>query len=212
MATRRCTTPSTASPPHAARAEGDGHSAEGLRDGSIIWLMSDTLARISEATALRCSDVEPETTTNGGTVHNQSEQERPARGRRDSLHRAGDVRRDQTLLGGGRPHYWAAVPPDAAQRPQQRRGARRRQHPKDRAPASRGRDRCRGADRWALAAGGKRARVGEGRRQRGRTAAGGRMAVACYAGDHSPRGRRPRPGRAPLLPGGAVGGTNRVPS
>ena len=44
----------------AARAEDSG-SLQGLRDGAIVRLMSDSLARVS--------DVEPETTTSGGTVH-----------------------------------------------------------------------------------------------------------------------------------------------
>ena len=52
----------------AARAEGSG-SLQGLRDGAILRLMSDTLARVSEVAALQCSDVEPETRTSGGTVH-----------------------------------------------------------------------------------------------------------------------------------------------
>ena len=52
----------------AAQAVGSG-SLQGLRDGAIILLMSDTLARISEVEDLQCGDVEPETTTNGGTVH-----------------------------------------------------------------------------------------------------------------------------------------------
>ena len=52
----------------AACAEGTG-TLQGLRDGAIIREMSDTLARISEAAALQCGDVEAETTTNGGTVH-----------------------------------------------------------------------------------------------------------------------------------------------
>ena len=41
---------------------------QGLRDGAIIRVMSDTLARISEVAALQCSDVEPDI-TGGGTVH-----------------------------------------------------------------------------------------------------------------------------------------------
>ena len=49
-------------------AEDDG-SLQGLRDGAIVRLMSDTLARISEAAALQCSDVEPDITAGGGTVH-----------------------------------------------------------------------------------------------------------------------------------------------
>ena len=52
----------------AEQAAGSG-SLQGLRDGAIIRLMSDTLARVSEVAALQCSDVEPETTTSGGTVH-----------------------------------------------------------------------------------------------------------------------------------------------
>ena len=52
----------------AACAEGAG-TLQGLRDGAIIRVMSDTLARISEAAALQCGDVEADTTTNGGTVH-----------------------------------------------------------------------------------------------------------------------------------------------
>ena len=52
----------------AVLAEGSG-SLQGLRDGAIIRLMSDTLARVSEVAALQCSDVEPETITSGGTVH-----------------------------------------------------------------------------------------------------------------------------------------------
>lgn len=49
-------------------AEGDG-TLQGLRDGAIVRLMSDTLARISEVAALQCGDVEPDITTGGGTVH-----------------------------------------------------------------------------------------------------------------------------------------------
>jgi len=52
----------------AAAADGSG-TLQGLRDGAIILLMSDTLARVSEVAALQCSDVEPETTAEGGTVH-----------------------------------------------------------------------------------------------------------------------------------------------
>ena len=49
-------------------AEDDG-TLQGLRDGAIVRLMSDTLARISEVAALQCSDVEPDITSGGGTVH-----------------------------------------------------------------------------------------------------------------------------------------------
>ena len=52
----------------AARAADSGN-LQGFRDAAIILVMSDTLARISEVVALQCSDVEPETTTSGGTVH-----------------------------------------------------------------------------------------------------------------------------------------------
>ena len=52
----------------AAGADGSGR-LQGLRDGAIVRLMSDTLARISEVAALQCSDVEPDTITGGGTVH-----------------------------------------------------------------------------------------------------------------------------------------------
>ena len=53
----------------AALAEGDGTLRE-LRDGAIIRLMSDTLARGSEVAALlQCGDVEPAVTNDGGTVH-----------------------------------------------------------------------------------------------------------------------------------------------
>ena len=53
----------------AVLAEGSG-TLQGLRDGAIIRLMSDTLARVSEVEALQRSDVEPAvTTTGGGTVH-----------------------------------------------------------------------------------------------------------------------------------------------
>ena len=51
----------------AARAEDSG-SLQGLRDGAIVRLMSDSLARVSEVSALQYCDVEPETTTSGGTV------------------------------------------------------------------------------------------------------------------------------------------------
>ena len=47
----------------------DDSLLQGLRDGAIIRLMSDTLARISEVAALQCSDVEPDITAGGGTVH-----------------------------------------------------------------------------------------------------------------------------------------------
>ena len=53
----------------AALQAADSGCLQGLRDGAIIRLMSDTLARVSEVEALQCSDVEPETTTGGGTVH-----------------------------------------------------------------------------------------------------------------------------------------------
>ena len=52
----------------AARAE-SGDTLQGLRDGAIIRLMSDTLARVSEVAGLQCIDVEPDLTTGGGTVH-----------------------------------------------------------------------------------------------------------------------------------------------
>ena len=52
----------------AARAADSGN-LQGFRDAAIILVMSDTLARIGEVVALQCSDVEPETTTSGGTVH-----------------------------------------------------------------------------------------------------------------------------------------------
>ena len=52
----------------AEQAAGSGR-LQGRRDGAIILLMSDTLARISEVAALQCSDVEPDTITGGGTVH-----------------------------------------------------------------------------------------------------------------------------------------------
>ena len=45
-----------------------GATVKGLRDAAIIRIMSDTLARISEVAALRCSDVEADTTTGGGTL------------------------------------------------------------------------------------------------------------------------------------------------
>ncbi|MDE0227331.1 MAG: tyrosine-type recombinase/integrase [Spirochaetaceae bacterium] len=53
----------------AARLAEDDGTLQGLRDGAIVRLMSDTLARISEVAALQCSDVEPDITTGGGTVH-----------------------------------------------------------------------------------------------------------------------------------------------
>lgn len=52
----------------AATRAGVTGSLQGLRDGAIIRLMSDTLARISEVAELQCSDVEPEA-GGGGTVH-----------------------------------------------------------------------------------------------------------------------------------------------
>ena len=45
----------------AARAEDSG-SQHGLRDGAIVRLMSDSLARVNEVSALQYCDVEPETT------------------------------------------------------------------------------------------------------------------------------------------------------
>lgn len=113
----------------AACAEGSG-SLQGLRDGAILRLMSDTLARVSEVQALQCGDVEPDTLTSGGTVH---------------------IRASKTdQLGDGSTRY---IGP-ATQRPKQRRGALCRQRPKDRAETHRGRDRRRGAYRRTLAAGG----------------------------------------------------------
>jgi len=53
----------------AARLAEDDGTLQGLRDGAIIRLMSDTLARISEVAALQCSDVEPDITAGGGTAH-----------------------------------------------------------------------------------------------------------------------------------------------
>ena len=63
----------------AARAADSGN-LQGVRDAAIILVMSDALARISEVVALQCSDVEPETTTSGGTVHIRASKNRPARG------------------------------------------------------------------------------------------------------------------------------------
>ena len=45
-----------------------GGGLQGLRDAAIIRVMSDTLARISETAALRCSDVEADHASGGGTV------------------------------------------------------------------------------------------------------------------------------------------------
>ena len=53
----------------AARARRQRQPAGAARDGAIVRLMSDSLARVSEVSALQYSDVEPETTTSGGTVH-----------------------------------------------------------------------------------------------------------------------------------------------
>ena len=85
----------------AARAADSGN-LQGLRDAAIILVMSDTLARISEVVALQCSDVEPETTTSGGTVHIRASKTDQLGGRRYALHRAGHARRDQRLPGGVR--------------------------------------------------------------------------------------------------------------
>ena len=77
----------------AARAADSGN-LQGFRDAAIILVMSDTLARISEVVALQCSDVEPETTTSGGTVHIRASKTDQLGGRRYALHRAGHARRD----------------------------------------------------------------------------------------------------------------------
>ena len=52
----------------ASLASNGARSLRGIRDGAIIRVMSDTLARISEVAALQCADVEADTTTGGGTV------------------------------------------------------------------------------------------------------------------------------------------------
>ena len=51
----------------ASLASNGSDSLQGLRDAAIIRVMSDTLGRISEIAALRCSDVEADATV-GGTV------------------------------------------------------------------------------------------------------------------------------------------------
>ena len=51
----------------ASLAANGARSLRGIRDGAIIRVMSDTLARISEVAALQCSDVEADA-TGGGTV------------------------------------------------------------------------------------------------------------------------------------------------
>ena len=80
----------------AARAADSGN-LQGFRDAAIILVMSDTLARISEVVALQCSDVEPDTTTSGGTVHIRASKTDQLGGRRYALHRAVHARRDQRL-------------------------------------------------------------------------------------------------------------------
>ena len=102
----------------AARAADSGN-LRGVRDAAIILVMSDTLARISEVVALQCSDVEPETTTSGGTVHIRASKTDQLGGRRYALHRAGHARRDQRLPGGVRTRRRPAVSPGAARWPRQ---------------------------------------------------------------------------------------------
>ena len=105
----------------AARAADSGN-LQGFRDAAIILVMSDTLARISEVgevVALQCSDVEPETTTSGGTVHIRASKTDQLGGRRYALHRAGHARRDQRLPGGVRTRRRPAVSPGAARWPRQ---------------------------------------------------------------------------------------------
>ena len=51
----------------ASLASNGSDSLQGLRDAAIVRVMSDTLARISEVAALRCSDVEADASS-GGTV------------------------------------------------------------------------------------------------------------------------------------------------
>ena len=54
----------------AAALAGDGSGGlQGLRDAALILVLSDTLARISEAAALQCRDVEAYPTHGGGSVH-----------------------------------------------------------------------------------------------------------------------------------------------
>ena len=102
----------------AARAADSGN-LQGFRDAAIILVMSDTLARISEVVALQCSDVEPETTTSGGTVHIRASKTDQLGGRRYALHRAVHARRDQRLPGGVRTRRRPAVSPGAARWPRQ---------------------------------------------------------------------------------------------
>ena len=102
----------------AARAADSGN-LQGVRDAAIILVMSDTLARISEVVALQCSDVEPETTTSGGTVHIRASKTDQLGGRRYALHRAVHARRDQRLPGGVRTRRRPAVSPGAARWPRQ---------------------------------------------------------------------------------------------
>ena len=94
----------------AARAADSGN-LQGVRDAAIILVMSDTLARISE--------VEPETTTSGGTVHIRASKTDQLGGRRYALHRAVHARRDQRLPGGVRTRRRPAVSPGASRWPRQ---------------------------------------------------------------------------------------------
>ena len=57
----------------AARAK-SSDTLQGLRDGAIIRLMSDTLARVSEVAGLQCIDVEPDPTAGRRHRAHQGEQ------------------------------------------------------------------------------------------------------------------------------------------
>ena len=99
----------------------------GLLDPTTDSLCRDVLRRIGregrnrgrEVVALQCSDVEPETTTSGGTVHIRASKTDQLGGRRYALHRAGHARRDQRLPGGVRTRRRPAVSPGAARWPRQ---------------------------------------------------------------------------------------------
>ena len=99
----------------ASLASNGSDSLQGLRDAAIVRVMSDTLARISEVAALRCSRRGSGRQRRRNGAHPRLEV-RSAGRRIHPLRRAGHARRGQPLPRSGRAFCRAVVPPGAPRR------------------------------------------------------------------------------------------------
>ena len=113
----------------AAIAAGEG-SIQGLRDATIISVMSDGLLRVSELVALQVDDLafEPD----GGRVTIRHSKDGPGRDRSRALSGSPYRGQGQGVAGSGQDYLWAAVsPPPSRRKCRGREGTKHRKRPTD---------------------------------------------------------------------------------